>query len=64
MTDVPRNREQTQNGTGDELVSRCELCGAAKVSPDSTAETKPDHFVKCPRCGQWFDKGRGPETTA
>jgi transcription elongation factor Elf1 len=58
MTDVPRNRGQTQNGTDDELVSRCELCGAAKVSPDGIAETKADHFVKCPRCGQWFDKDR------
>jgi transcription elongation factor Elf1 len=38
---------------------RCELCGAAKVSPDSIAETEAEHFVKCPRCGQWFD----PEKT-
>jgi len=40
---------------------RCELCGAdpGKLSPDDTADTKPDHFVKCPRCGQWFD----PEKT-
>jgi uncharacterized C2H2 Zn-finger protein len=29
-----------------------------QVSPDGIAETKADHFVKCPRCGQWFDKDR------
>jgi hypothetical protein len=47
----------------------CELCGAdpGKFSPDSAAETKsddrtkkgtPDHLVKCPVCGQWFDPER------
>src|SRR5216684_717244 len=61
MTDVPPNR-----GKPVDDGYRCELCGTdpSKVLPDSTAETKPDHFLKCPACGQWFDKGRGPERTA
>jgi hypothetical protein len=69
MNDVPRSPGKVDDGY------RCELCGAdlGKVSPDSTAETKPDdmaisrttkkgtpdHLVKCPSCGQWFD----PEKT-
>ena len=29
------------------------------IDADGVAITEAEHFVKCPRCGQWFD----PEKT-
>jgi len=26
------------------------------VDPDGVAQTEADHFMKCPGCGEWFDK--------